>query len=166
MQNLSDRTCRLIVLRKLDEASKHFEELFQEDRDSVFGPLPLNEIEGFLRFSERELVWAFGLRDSFELDPFIYDHIHDLTSLDVLYQTTADLHFVCGTLAVLLSQEMQRAGFEQTAKRDELQASLHRETGITAPPTFSDEEIAEMVADIQNQTDASIPPLFGRKLAS
>lgn len=129
MTHLNDLTCRLHVLLKLAEAGRFFHEMHKKDPHAIFGCEP--RIEGFLAFSERELVWTFGLDNPYELDPFTYEQVQDLTSLHAIAVSAIDLAFACDTLADTLHKNLK-----------------FRAAGVTAPHTFSAEEIEEMVKSL------------------
>lgn len=149
MQMTTDTKFRLALTRKLAEAGQYFGELVARDCNALIEARPRKEMEGFLRFSQAELLWAFDAQRPSDLDPFVREHVADLAGMHRKMHSAADLHFIAGTLAVVLRDRLgDLRRYESCDQRDEAQRKLFLLTGKTAPITFSPEEIEQMVADL------------------
>ena len=152
---MDDFQCRLAVVRKLQDMSDYFGQLMSEDCNATAPKLPKNELEGFLRFSQAEFLWAFGAKGPRELDPFTREGVAILCTIHRGSHSAADLYVVASSIAHVLYEKTMPKRYERSYRRDEAQRELHSLVGKTAPVSFSDEEIEAMVLDIQRQQMAS-----------
>lgn len=152
---MDDFQCRLAMVRKLQDMSAYFGQLMSEDCNATAPKLPKKELEGFLRFSQGEFLWAFGAKGPRELDPFTREGVAMLCTIHRGEHSAADLYVVANSLAHVLYESATKPRYELTQRRDTAQKRLHSLVGKTAPVSFSDEEIEAMVLDIQRQQMAS-----------
>lgn len=146
---MNDVMCRLAMVRKLQDMSAYFGQLMSEDCNATAPKLPKRELEGFLRFSQSEFLWAFKAKGPRELDPFTRESVAIICTIHRGEHSAADLYVVASSLAHVLYERTMPKRYERTFRRDEAQRELHSLIGKVAPVTFSDKEIEAMVLDIK-----------------
>lgn len=152
---MNDFQCRLAMVRKLQDMSAYFGQLMSEDCNATAPKLPKKELEGFLRFSQSEFLWAFEAWGPRDLDPFTREAVMILCTVHRGEHSAADLYVVASSMALVLYEYATPKRYERSYRRDEAQRQLHTLVGKTAPVSFSDEDIEAMVLDIQRQQMAS-----------